>query len=206
VEERRTSQGSAANLSSTEQAIDGLVEFFTSLNMQYPPAAAHQQPEASGSAQPQTTPQIGGATNNPDDIRELEDMGVLARDLIRRIQRLREQFRPGSLAALALPDIRVEDEAEAATRLAHEAMALQMVADLGIPYQGVHLPPRPGNLLLNGLVDFDGQALALDLDAAEQLAAADNGMNHLDAEIVLNDEEMDDEDDGQFDERESSTE
>ncbi|KAK5225871.1 hypothetical protein LTR72_003774 [Exophiala xenobiotica] len=106
IEERRLS-GSPGSLSAAEEAIDGLVEFFTSLSMQY-----------AGMSRPQDLALVSRAENhqhmvaaaNLNDIQELEDMGALARDLIRRIQRLRDQFRPGSLAALALPDIRVEDD------------------------------------------------------------------------------------------------
>src|ERR1700761_7897763 len=50
LEERRTSQSSSGNPSSTEQAIDGLVEFFTSLSAQYPPTGGHQQAESSSSS------------------------------------------------------------------------------------------------------------------------------------------------------------
>jgi hypothetical protein len=46
------------------------------------------------------------------EIQEIEDVGHLARELITRIQTLRGQFRPGSLAALALPDVRLIDEAQ----------------------------------------------------------------------------------------------
>lgn len=106
LEDRRMSQGSGS-VSTTEEAIDGLVEFFTSLNTQFP---------GIGNPQDTTVPRAEFGTQqdnaNQHDIQELEDMGALARDLIRRIQRLRDQFRPGSLAALALPDIRVEDEEE----------------------------------------------------------------------------------------------
>lgn len=123
LEERRASQGSAGNLASTEQAIDGLVEFFTSLNTQYPNTTGQSQGEASSSSsQPEIPPLPDRGHNNSDEIRELEDMGAVARDLIRRIQRLREQFRPGSLAAMALPDIRVEDGAQAAARMAQAAL------------------------------------------------------------------------------------
>src|SRR6201999_1306409 len=132
------------NVSSTEQAIDGLVEFFTSLSTQYPTITSHQQGETSGPSQPESTSQAEAGNNNPDEIRELEDMGALARDLIRRIQRLRDQFRPGSLAALALPNIRVEDDVHAAARMmagnavqrmAHEAMAIQIAANIVAPHR-----------------------------------------------------------------------
>jgi len=108
LEERRSSSGTP---SATEEAIDGLVEFFTSLNAEFPGAPYTQEMNGLG----EDHPDFGAQTEsgNPNDIQELEDMGALARDLIRRIQRLRDQFRPGSLAALALPDIRVEDEDEA---------------------------------------------------------------------------------------------
>lgn len=46
------------------------------------------------------------------EIQEIEDVGQLARELITRIQALRGHFRPGSLAALALPDVRMIDEAQ----------------------------------------------------------------------------------------------
>lgn len=39
-------------------------------------------------------------------------MGHLARELITRVQALRMQFRPESLAALALPDVRMIDDAQ----------------------------------------------------------------------------------------------
>jgi hypothetical protein len=45
-----------------------------------------------------------------EDIRELTDMGAMARDLVRRIQRLRGQMRPGSAARSALPDLRMDGE------------------------------------------------------------------------------------------------
>ena len=45
-----------------------------------------------------------------EHIQELTDMGVLARDLVRRIQRLRGNLRPGSAAAAALPDIRMDGD------------------------------------------------------------------------------------------------
>lgn len=49
-----------------------------------------------------------------DSIRELTDMGAMARDIVRRIQRLRGQMRPGSAARSALPDLRIDgDENEA---------------------------------------------------------------------------------------------
>lgn len=47
----------------------------------------------------------------PREIRELQDMGMMARDLIRRIQILRQQAGPGSAAAMALPDVRLENVA-----------------------------------------------------------------------------------------------
>ena len=210
VEERRMSQGPGGNLSSTEQAIDGLVEFFTSLKVQYPPTPPHHQPGGGSSSQSQPTPQTDGVSGSPDDIRELEDMGVLARDLIRRIQRLRDQFRPGSLAALALPDIRVEDEAEAAARMAtmgdaarrmaHEAMAIQMAVDLGVPHHGVDLPHRPVILPGNGLGTINGPAFTF----GQGVPQAGGEVPVIPPDPL--EEEVDDEDDGQFEERESSTE
>lgn len=46
------------------------------------------------------------------EIQEIEDVGQLARELITRIQTLRGQFRPGSTLALALPDVRLIDDAQ----------------------------------------------------------------------------------------------
>lgn len=58
-----------------------------------------------------TVPQEG----NGDDIRDLTDMGAMARDLVARIQRLRGQMRPGSAARSALPNLRIDgDEVEMA--------------------------------------------------------------------------------------------
>jgi len=113
VEERRSSPEGSGALTATEEAIDGLVEFFTSLSTQVPalghPEGVHGTQAASSSVTAHPT-----TNTNLNDIQELEDMGALARDLIRRIQRLRDQFRPGSLAALALPAIRLEGEDDAA--------------------------------------------------------------------------------------------
>ncbi|KAL6243748.1 hypothetical protein RBB50_009181 [Rhinocladiella similis] len=132
VEERRL--GGPGSLAATEEAIDGLVEFFTSLNTTtrttspHPPPGASRSPTGNQHPPPVTdrqaamqallAPRPMGHTHHhhqhlvlpPDlnELQELEDMGLLARDLIRRIQRLRDQFRPGSLAAIALPDGRVQ--------------------------------------------------------------------------------------------------
>lgn len=111
LEERRTSLDGSGALTATEEAIDGLVEFFTSLNTPIPAGSRPEEANAGQSPSPGTS---NPTTNtNFNDIQELEDMGALARDLIRRIQRLRDQFRPGSLAALALPAIRVEGDDDA---------------------------------------------------------------------------------------------
>jgi hypothetical protein len=48
--------------------------------------------------------------DDEENIRELTDVGDSARDLVRRIQRLRGQLRPGSAAAAALPDLRMDGE------------------------------------------------------------------------------------------------
>ncbi|EXJ65289.1 hypothetical protein A1O7_01630 [Cladophialophora yegresii CBS 114405] len=202
VEERRTSQGATGTLSATEQAIEGLVEFFTSLNMQYPGTAGPQQAEASSSSQPESATQSDVLSNNPDEIRELEDMGALARDLIRRIQRLRDQFRPGSLAAQALPDIRVEDGVHAANtaaqRLAHEALAVQMAADIVGPHHAVRLAPIPA-ASENANAPASVQAQNYDL---RQLILPDEP----DPDVAPDVEELDDEDDGQFEDGGTSTE
>jgi hypothetical protein len=114
VEERLGLLRSRASetLSVTEEAIDGLVEFFNRVHSQLP-GNQHQPDLTVSSSRPSSSE---AANDNSNDIQELEDMGALARDLIRRIQRLRDQFRPGSLAALALPDIRVEEVEGNATR------------------------------------------------------------------------------------------
>lgn len=119
IEERRMSNNMSGGPSSAEEAIDGLVEFFTCLNAQL---QGIQAQESSASNPP------GSAYDDPNnyasqnDIQELEDMGALARDLILRIQRLRDQFIPGSLAARALPDIRLQDGVESAAAMAAVAV------------------------------------------------------------------------------------
>ncbi|EXJ79389.1 hypothetical protein A1O3_08891 [Capronia epimyces CBS 606.96] len=110
LEERRAESGTHGATSTAEEAIDGLVEFFTSLNTQYPGVVQPHDTSPRVGSGLEPVPQTGSGQQH--DIQELEDMGALARDLIRRIQRLREQFRPGSLAALALPDILVQDEVD----------------------------------------------------------------------------------------------
>ncbi len=199
VEERRTTQGGAGNLSTTEQAIDGLVEFFTSLSTQYP-ATTIQQGEASASSSSASTTQVETVTNNSDEIRELEDMGALARDLIRRIQRLRDQFRPGSLAALALPNIRVEDEAQAAARIMAgnvEALAIQMAMGAR---PAIHVPPLP---VPNGT---GANALPFDPPQGFDPGQVDLQPQHEVHDAIPEMEEFDDEDDGQFEDGETSTE
>ena len=99
VEQRRGSASSSGGLTGAEmdEAMDGLVDFFfTSLGTQDLPSG------------------LPGAARELDlddngDLQEIEDVGAQARDLIRRIQSLRMQFRPGSIAARALPDVRFED-------------------------------------------------------------------------------------------------
>lgn len=91
IGERRTSVDHTDLTWTGDEAIDGLVDFFTNLNAQLLPDDLTE-------------------VDDQADIQELEDMGTLARDLIRRIQRLREQFRPGSSAAMALPDVRLEED------------------------------------------------------------------------------------------------
>ena len=82
---------------SAEDAVDGLADLFGTPNTGE--EAETRLPTAD--------------LENVGDLREIRDVGVLARDLIRRIQTLRTQFRPGSAGALALPDIRLEDLPEA---------------------------------------------------------------------------------------------
>ncbi|KAK5255153.1 hypothetical protein LTS06_000566 [Exophiala xenobiotica] len=161
IEERRLS-GSPGSLSAAEEAIDGLVEFFTSLSMQY-----------AGMSRPQDLALVSRAENhqhmvaaaNLNDIQELEDMGALARDLIRRIQRLRDQFRPGSLAALALPDIRVEDDVAG------------------------QLPGVPGHL--SDQIPHEDHELGLGAVQVQHLPVHGLDENGL---IIVNPEEMDDDD------------
>ncbi len=104
VEQRRRSASSSGSLTGAgvHEAMDGLADFFMSLTTQLlpgdPPAAARELD-----------------LDNDGDLQEVEDVGALARDLIRRIQSLRGQFRPGSIAARALPDVRFEDISTDAT-------------------------------------------------------------------------------------------
>lgn len=120
-------QGGGTHSSPTEDAIEGLVEFFASFNSPWsrPRHSNLGDMTLEADDDPDSTP-------NLNDIQELEDMGALARDLIRRIQRLRDQFRPGSLAALALPDIRLEGDIEAVTAAAPGGDG----AALAVVYQG----------------------------------------------------------------------
>ncbi|OAP55144.1 hypothetical protein AYL99_10844 [Fonsecaea erecta] len=216
LEARRTSLGSGGNPSSTEEAIDGLVEFFTSLNTQYP-GASHDQTEASGPSRSDNGGQIEGGSNR-QEIQELEDMGALARDLIRRIQRLREQFPPGSLAALALPDIRLEDEAEVAVRIARTAsdaaqvttyppLLLQMAAHLADPHAHtapITLAPIPLPPIENGNVNSPQTTLG---QAGHQTQGVlENGVVPAGPAEVREEAEVEDEDDGNLEERDSSTE
>ncbi|KAK5034064.1 hypothetical protein LTR13_006664 [Exophiala sideris] len=120
-------QGESSHRSAAEDAIDGLVEFFTSLNTQFSETGHSEEVDAM-LALPEVDPH---SATNMNDIQELEDMGALARDLIRRIQRLRDQFRPGSLAALALPDIRLEGDLEASTA----AVIMPALPVLPLPFQ-----------------------------------------------------------------------
>lgn len=111
IEERRLSSNVIGGPSSEEEAIDGLVEFFNCLNAQL---HGIQAPESSTAGVPGSAYDDPLTYANQNDIQELEDMGALARDLIFRIQRLRDQFVPGSLAARALPDIRLQEVGESA--------------------------------------------------------------------------------------------
>lgn len=115
IDQRRSSTGSAGSVHATnmDEAMEGLSDFFMSLNAQlghsphvhFLPHASN--PTASASSGPSTGRMLD--LDQIGDLQEIEDVGALARDLIRRIQSLRGQFRPGSVAARALPDIRFED-------------------------------------------------------------------------------------------------
>ena len=98
VEQRRGSTSSGVSLAGivTDEGVEGIAEFFTNLNLQILPN------DAPLAARELDLDSIG-------DLQEIEDVGQLARDLIRRIQSLRGQFRPGSVAARALPDVRFEE-------------------------------------------------------------------------------------------------
>jgi hypothetical protein len=207
VEERRRSRGAAGNLSTTEQAIEGLVEFFTSLNTQYPATMGQQQGEASSPSRSESASQSDVVSNNPDEIRELEDMGALARDLIRRIQRLRDQFRPGSLAAQALPDIRVEDGVQAAARLmagnaaqrmAHEALAIQMASDIVGPHHTIYLPASPAP---HGLANANAPPFIPGQNYDPRQPGTPD-----EPDLAPDFEELDDEDDAQFEDGGTNTE
>ncbi|RMD42176.1 hypothetical protein DV735_g2927, partial [Chaetothyriales sp. CBS 134920] len=97
LNERRRSDSSPSTGIAEVDAIDGLVDFFTALS--------HNDTNPAPDL-----PDLH--LDNVGDLREIRDVGLLARDLIRRIQSLRGQFRPGSAGALALPDIRLEDLTE----------------------------------------------------------------------------------------------
>jgi hypothetical protein len=88
---------------SQEDSVDGLADFFSILN-----AADGQGADSSLDF------------DNVGDLREIRDVGVLARDLIRRIQSLRTQFRPGSMAALALPDLQILEDLPEVREGSHE--------------------------------------------------------------------------------------
>ncbi|RMZ79134.1 hypothetical protein DV738_g3490, partial [Chaetothyriales sp. CBS 135597] len=97
INERRRSDSNQSTAIPEVDAIDGLADFFTVLNHNDTRPDLH-------------LPDLH--LDNVSDLREIRDVGLLARDLIRRIQSLRGQFRPGSAGALALPDIRLEDLSE----------------------------------------------------------------------------------------------
>ncbi|OAG37769.1 hypothetical protein AYO21_08012 [Fonsecaea monophora] len=216
LEARRTSLGPGASPSSTEEAIDGLVDFFSSLNAQYP-GTGHFQIDAGGSGRSTGGGQTG-AGSNPQDIQDLEDMGALARDLIRRIQRLRDQFPPGSLAALALPDIRLDDEAEVAVRIArtasdaaramtHQMLAMQLGADVADPHQhSAHLDALPIPMQPIGDGNGNGPQSIFGQTVHETQGVPQNEVVAPEPAEVLGEGEVEDEDDGHFEERESSTE
>lgn len=67
--------------------------------------------EADNNPEAEATTEIDVDHDDQGEIQEIEDVGQLARELITRIQSLRGQFRPGSLAAMALPDVRLIDDA-----------------------------------------------------------------------------------------------
>jgi hypothetical protein len=94
------SSGSITSGAVTDEAMEALSEFFVNLNTQLHPD------EVSVAARELDMENLG-------DLQEIEDVGQLARDLIRRIQSLRGQFRPGSEAARALPDVRFEENTTA---------------------------------------------------------------------------------------------
>lgn len=98
VSQRRgsSSSGGSSNGAGMDEAIEGLADFFLNLNSQLLPNNS-------------STLEVDFDLGNIGDLQEIEDVGVLARDLIRRIQSLRGQFRPGSFAARALPDVRFEE-------------------------------------------------------------------------------------------------
>lgn len=103
VEERRGHQRSGPSTAieaSSSDIAEGLAEFFERLDVEDPAYQVFSQVHAEN---------VSNIPAPGEEIRELEDMGALARDLIRRIQTLRQQFGPGSLAALALPDIRMDE-------------------------------------------------------------------------------------------------
>ncbi|RVX73888.1 hypothetical protein B0A52_02778 [Exophiala mesophila] len=157
LEQRRLSNGGSSNSSSTDEAIDGLVEFFASLNAQIhgigPSDSPRPSPHLSVDGQP--TDQV-----NSSEIRELEDMGILVRDLILRIQRLRDQLVPGSLAARALPDVRVQeafdptDVAVVGSTFGPESAQIEFSTDVG---PGENIEAQHEQPFVAGEEDDDGQ-------------------------------------------------
>ena len=102
-----------------DEVLEQMVEFMESVQLsdanelpvnRSASSTQYQRHEASSEQRQETE-----ADNDDDEenMQELVDMGALARDLVRRIQRLRGQLRPGSAAAAALPDLRMDDDVDA---------------------------------------------------------------------------------------------
>lgn len=157
IEERRLSNNMVGGPSSAEEAIDGLVEFFNSLNVQLHGIQAQENSASDVAGSTYDDPLTYA---NQSDIQELEDMGALARDLIFRIQRLRDQFVPGSLAARALPDIRLQDVAESAE-------AMHVIAALAEDEANAARPE------MTGAVEIEPEELLNEGAAGEQMTNTD---------------------------------
>ena len=99
-----------ANFSNiSDEAMAQVGEFMEWVNLM------DDQGDGSGAVLPepgdmQVTDAPQGSVEDEEHIQELTDMGLLARDLVRRIQRLRGGLRPGSAAAAALPDLRMDGD------------------------------------------------------------------------------------------------
>ncbi|RMZ90130.1 hypothetical protein DV736_g2654, partial [Chaetothyriales sp. CBS 134916] len=128
LNERRRSDTAPSTTTPHTDTVEGVADFFA--------AFSHDDTNANIDLPDLHLDNIG-------DLREIRDVGLLTRDLIRRVQSLRGQFPPGSAGALALPDIRFEDLSEEL----QEESAQQGEREGGEPEDGQDVaapdPPAP---------------------------------------------------------------